>query len=62
MVELSAVELLNGLDEAGSNVLGARVYDYGHALAAVKAGADVVLTRNPSDFEGLTGTAMIEHP
>jgi hypothetical protein len=50
------------LDAANSKVQGARVYDYGHALAAVKAGADVVLTRNPSDFEGLTGKAVIEHP
>ena len=62
IVELSAGEWLDGLDEAGPKVLGARVYDYGHALAAVKAGADVVLTRNPSDFEGLTGKAVIEHP
>jgi hypothetical protein len=62
IVELTAGELLDGLDEAGAKVLGARVYDYGHALAAVKAGADVVLTRNPADFEGFTGTAVIEHP
>jgi hypothetical protein len=62
IVELSAMEWLNGLDKAGSKVVGARVYDYGHALAAVKTGANVVLTRNPSDFAGLTGTAAIEHP
>lgn len=62
IVELSAGEWLDGLDDAGAKVLGARVYDYGHALAAIKAGADVVLTRNPSDFEGLIGTAVIEHP
>ena len=62
MVEISAREWLDGLDAANSKVQGARVYDYGHALAAVKAGADVVLTRNPSDFEGLTGKAVIEHP
>jgi hypothetical protein len=62
IIELSAGEWLDGLDEADLKVLGARVYDYGHALAAVKAGADIVLTRNPSDFEGLTGTAAIEHP
>jgi hypothetical protein len=62
MVELTAEEWLDGLGAAGSKVHGARVYDYGHALAAVKASADVVLTRNPSDFEGLTGTAVIEHP
>ena len=62
IVELSAGEWLDGLEQAGSKVVGARVYDYGHALATVKAGAEVVLTRNPSDFEGLTGTAVIEHP
>jgi len=62
MVELSAKEWLEGLERAGSKVAGARIYDYGHALAAVKAGADVVLTRNRPDFEGLTGTAVIEHP
>jgi len=62
IVEVSAGELLDGLELSGSKVVGARVYDYGHALAAVKAGADVVLTRNRSDFEGLTGTAVIEHP
>jgi len=62
LVEWSAGEWLDGLEQAGSKVVGARVYDYGHALAAVKAGADVVLTRNRSDFEGFTGTAVIEHP
>lgn len=62
IVELSAGELLDGLDAAGSQMLGARVYDYGHALAAVKGNADAVLTRNPSDFQGLAGTAVIEHP
>ena len=62
MVELSAGEWLDGLEQAGPKVVGAHVYDYRHALAAVKAGADVVLTRNRSDFEGLTGTAVIEHP
>jgi len=62
IVDLSAQEWLDGLEEAGSKVLGARVYDYGHAMVAIKAGADVVLTRNPSDFEGLTGGAEIEHP
>ena len=62
IVNLSATEWLDGLDQAGSKVVGARVYDYGLALAAAKAGAEVVLTRNPSDFEGLTGNAVIEHP
>ena len=62
IVDVSAREWLDGLEQQGSKVAGARVYDYGHALAAVKASADVVLTRNPSDFEGMTGTAVIEHP
>jgi hypothetical protein len=62
LVELSAGEWLDGLDAAGSKVVGAHVYDYGHALAAIKGGADVVLTRNRSDFEGLIGGAVIEHP
>ena len=62
IVEVAAEEWLEGLDEAGPKAVGARVHDYGHALAAVKGKADVVLTRNPSDFEGLTGTAVIEHP
>jgi predicted nucleic acid-binding protein len=62
IVELSAKEWLDGIDKAGSKVLGTRVYDYGHALAALKGGADVVLTRNRSDFESLTGKTAIEHP
>jgi len=62
IVELSAEELLNGLEETGPKVQGARVYDFGHALAATKAAADVVLTRNPADFEGFAGKAVIEHP
>jgi len=62
MVEVSAQDWLAGLQAAESKVQGARIYDFGHALAAIKARADVVLTRNPTDFEGLTGTAVIEHP
>ena len=44
--------------EAGEGFL----YDYGHALAAVSAGADVILTRNQSDFAGIAGQARIEWP
>ena len=63
LVELDGPETLSGLDAAqGRNVQGSRVYDYGHALAAIKAGADVVLTRNEEHFSGLTGTVKVERP
>lgn len=63
LVEVDKKETLDALDQAQSrNVQGARVYDYVHALAAVKARAEVVLTRNLSDFAGLTGPARVEWP
>jgi hypothetical protein len=63
LIELDGRETLDGLDAAQArNVQGARVYDYAHALAAIKADADVVLTRNEKHFEGLTGMARIEWP
>ena len=62
LVELDKAETLAALDEAqAKSVQGARVYDYLHALAADKAGADVVLTRNRDHFEGLT-RARVEWP
>jgi hypothetical protein len=36
------------------HVQGRRVYNYGHALAAERPEAEVVLTRNLDDFAGLT--------
>ena len=63
LIELDGTETLDGLDKAqGLNVQGSHVYDFVHALAAIKSGADVVLTRNEKDFAGLTGTAKIEKP
>ncbi len=63
LTELNSEEILQGLARAKAlNVTGPRVYDYGHALAAAKVGADLVLTRNEKDFQGLTGTARIEWP
>ena len=62
-VELDASETLSGLDNAGANgVMGGRVYDYGHALAAQKANADVLLTRNTEDFMVLSGSVGLEWP
>lgn len=63
MVELDTDELLAGLDRAQArNVSGARVYDYGHALAAQKAMADELITRNTEDFSGLTGAVKLAWP
>ena len=36
--------------------------DYGHALAAKKVDADVLLTRNTEDFRGLSGSVGLEWP
>jgi hypothetical protein len=63
LVELDGPELLAALGNAQSqNVVGARVYDYIHALAADKAGADVLLTRNTKDFQSAGGAARVEWP
>ena len=52
--ELTPAELLDGLGKAQSkSIQGAGIYDDWHALAAQKAGADVLLTRNTDDFKGL---------
>jgi hypothetical protein len=62
-LELTTEETLTGLDDAERlRVMGGRVYDYGHALAAKKVKADVILTRNPDDFKGLTGKTKVEWP
>jgi hypothetical protein len=63
LVELDGAEILDALELARSrSVQGARVYDYAHALAAIKCNAEVVLTRNTKDFKGLTGSARLEWP
>lgn len=59
--EFAVSEFLEGLRQ-NRGIQGAHVYDFGHALAAIRANADVVLTRNPADFVGLVGAAKIEHP
>jgi len=63
LVEIDRKESLDALAKAQSlNVHGPQVYDYAHALAAAKAKADIVLTRNEKHFKGLTGKARIEWP
>src|SRR5687767_9151112 len=53
-VELSGqevVEALRGAREVG--VRGGRVHDFLHAVAAKKAGCELLRTLNTADFEGL---------
>jgi hypothetical protein len=62
-VDLTAQEVLRTLAQAQTkNVVGARVHDYLHAVAAQKAGADELLTRNQNDFSGLTGKIPVVWP
>lgn len=62
-VDLTAREVLDALNQAQArNVAGARVHDYLHAVAAQKAEADELLTRNQSDFGGLTGSIPVVWP
>ena len=63
IVDLGLPELLDGLGEADKLLIqGAAVYDYGHILAAQKAKADLILTRNVADFVPLAGTTKVEWP
>lgn len=62
-IDLTAQEVLGALAQAQShNVVGARVHDYLHAVAAQKAGVDEVLSRNQNDFSGLTGKIPVVWP
>jgi len=63
LVNLDLTETLNALDQAqAKGVQGGRVYDHGHAMAAAKSNADVILTRNTEDFQGLASSQRIEWP
>jgi len=63
LVDLEGHEVLDALDRAEANgIQGGRVFDYGHALAARKASADTILTRNTNDFRALAGAIRIEWP
>jgi predicted nucleic acid-binding protein len=60
-VDLTAQEVLSALRSARKRgVRGGRVYDYIHALAAKKAGADALITSDLNDFESLVSGLAIE--
>ncbi len=60
-VDLTAEEMLRGLADARArNVMGGRVHDYAHALAAAKSGADTLLTTDRNDFDNLVPGLKIE--
>jgi len=60
-VNLSEDEVLDGLDKAQSlGVRGGRVHGLLHALAAVKSGADALLTLDKNDFAGLAPGLSVE--
>ena len=62
-VDLSTEEVLRGLNEAGRyQVIGGRVHDWMHTLAAEKAGAKTLLTLNGDDFSGLARGFTVEAP
>ena len=63
IMDLNVEEVARALDEAkAKGVRGGRVHDYLHAAAAVKAGCEVVLTLNDSDFDGLFEELAVEAP
>lgn len=60
-VDLTADELLNGLAHARArNVVGGRVHDCAHVLAASKAGASALLPTDRNDFDQLVPGLKIE--
>jgi hypothetical protein len=62
VIELDKEELLDALDKAQArSILGRGVFDYLHGLAADKAKANQLLTREAADFAGLTNAAIV-HP
>lgn len=63
LVELDLSEMLAGLDNASAKgVMGGRVYDYGHLMAAEKISSESLLTRNPGDFTSLKSKPKVEWP
>jgi hypothetical protein len=59
LAEMEPNEMLNAFDKASAKgVLGRLVYDYGHVLAAEKAGVGLILTRNTADFAPLTSKTV----
>ena len=62
-IDLAASEVLEALLEArDKGVRGGQVHDYLHAVAAMKANCQALLTLNSSDFNGLFTTLQIIEP
>ena len=62
-VELNPEELLAGMEQAQSrHVQGARIYDFSHALCAVKAQAEELATRNTEHFQDLAEKIKVVWP
>jgi len=62
-VNLGTVEILEALDQAERlGVRGGNIHDLLHACAAKKAGVDVLLTDNLSDFKNLSDGFDVEPP
>ncbi len=60
-VDPTSKEIIDALSNVKSlGVQGARVYDYVHALAAKKCGAESLLTMDRNDFNGLVPELTIE--
>ena len=63
IITLEVSEILDGMAKTRDlGVQGGRIYDFGHAIAALKAGSSVVLTRNERHFAGLIGDAQTVWP
>jgi hypothetical protein len=63
IAELNLSDMLTGFDNASEKgVMGGRVYDYGHLMAAERISSDSLLTRNPDDFNSLKPKATVEWP
>lgn len=63
LVELTKEETLDTMRQAKLlNVKGANIYDFMHAQAAIKAGANEILTRNMKDFQGKSGNVKLAWP
>ena len=62
-VDLTAAELQAALDAAEKlGVRGGRIHDWVHACAAKKAGVELLVTENFSDFAGLDDGFKIAAP
>ena len=62
-VELTAEDAIGTINEASNHgVRGARIHDLMHAAAAVKAGAEILLTLDTAGFSDLRHAIKIQAP